>query len=170
MKHVRIFLAAIAGVLTIAASPYRDLADRPITSLSSERIADLKRGAGAGYALPAELNGYPGLRHVLDLAKGLSLSADQRRETQRLFDAMKAEAIPLGGALIDKERALDTLFRNGKADERAIFDVTAEAAAIEARLRATHLKYHLQMAVLLTPHQRSLYRRLRGYHSGHGGH
>ena len=166
----RIAAALLIGALTVAASPYRDMTGRAIKSLSPERIEALRSGGGAGYALPAELNGYPGPRHVLDLAGQLGLTDEQRRATARMFDAMRSEAVPLGEALIEKEAALDALFRDGRASEAALYALTAEAAAIEAKLRATHLKYHLQMASLLTPHQRALYGRLRGYgdHPRHG--
>src|SRR5690242_5790104 len=61
-------------------------------------------------ALSAQLNGYPGPSHVLELADKLELSADQRAKVQRLFDAMKAEAIPLGSRLIEQEADLDAQF------------------------------------------------------------
>jgi len=166
---LRIAAALLIGALTVGASPYRDMTVRQIKSLSPERIEALRNGAGIGYALSAELNGYPGPRHVLELAEALRLTAEQRTETQRLFDRMKAEAVFLGETLIEKEAALDALFRGGQATEAALFGLTAAAGTAEAKLRATHLKYHLQMAALLTPHQRSLYNRLRGY-GGEPGH
>lgn len=59
-----------------------------------------------GLALAAELNGYPGPSHVLELADELDLSSDQRGQVQRLFDSMKAEAVPLGSKLIEQESDL----------------------------------------------------------------
>ena len=38
-----------------------------------------------GLALAAELNGYPGPRHVLDLADQLGLTPEQQVEAQRLL-------------------------------------------------------------------------------------
>ena len=165
----RIAAALLIGALTVAASPYRDLTGRSIKSLSPERMEALRSGGGAGYALPAELNGYPGPRHVLELAAQLGLTDEQRRATAQMFESMRSEAVPLGEALIGKEAALDALFRDGRANEAALYALTAEAAAIEAKLRAAHLKYHLQMAALLSPHQRAIYGRLRGY-GGEPGH
>lgn len=49
-------------------SPYVEKLDSPVRGLSSEEVANLLNGKGAGYARTAELNGYPGLRHVLDLS------------------------------------------------------------------------------------------------------
>jgi hypothetical protein len=48
-------------------------------------------------ALAAELNGYPGPRHVLELGEQLGLTEQQRAGVQRLFDDMTAEVLPLGG-------------------------------------------------------------------------
>ena len=63
-----------------------------------------------GLALAAELNGYPGPMHVLELADSLHLSDQQRAKMQELFAAMKAEAIPLGERLIAQEADLDKQF------------------------------------------------------------
>jgi hypothetical protein len=63
-----------------------------------------------GLALAAELNGYPGPSHVLELAAKLELSADQRAKIKMLFDSMKAEAVPLGSRLIEQEADLDKQF------------------------------------------------------------
>ena len=54
---------------------------RPIKALSDDQVADLKNGRGMGLALAAELNGYPGPAHVLELADKLALSADQRTQS-----------------------------------------------------------------------------------------
>ncbi len=72
-------------------APYAGLEARPIKALSGEQIADLKAGRGMGLALPAELNGYPGPLHVLELADALALTADQRARTQALYDKMKQD-------------------------------------------------------------------------------
>ncbi len=60
-----------------------------------------------GLALPAELNGYPGPVHVLELSDQPGLSAEQKARIQNLFDSMKAEAVPLGAKLLEQEAALD---------------------------------------------------------------
>ena len=168
MKRILLVLA-LGGVAigTIAASPYTAFTDRPVKAMSPERIDALRTGKGAGYALAAELNGYPGPTHVIDLAGGLGLTADQKKAAQTLFDDMTAEAVPLGTALVEAETALESLFRSGRVTEALLMQKTAEIGALDARLRATHLKYHLAMKDALTRHQIALYDRLRGY-AGHG--
>jgi hypothetical protein len=76
--------------------PYAGLEQRAVKALSEQQIADLRAGRGMGLALPAELNGYPGPSHVLENADALGLSAEQRERTKGLFEAMKAEAVPVG--------------------------------------------------------------------------
>src|SRR5215216_3668738 len=93
-----------------AQTPYAGMQTRSIKALSDQQIADLQAGRGMGLALAAELNGYPGPSHVLELADKLELSADQRSHMQRLFDSMKAEAMPLGARLIEQEAELDKQF------------------------------------------------------------
>src|SRR6185437_3727183 len=138
---------------------------RPIKGLSEQQVADLKAGRGMGLALPAELNGYPGPAHVLELADQLELSSDQRARVQGLFDAMKAEAIPLGVQLLDQEAALDQQFANHSITLENLKAMTAKIGVTQAALRNAHLKYHLQTAQILTHDQMQRYAVLRGYGS-----
>jgi len=58
----------------LPASPYEGMQARPIKALSAEQIADLRAGRGMSLALAAELNGYPGPRHILELGEQLGLT------------------------------------------------------------------------------------------------
>jgi hypothetical protein len=60
-------LMMIGNAAAQSAGPYAGMQARPIKALSAEQIADLKAGRGMSLALAAELNGYPGPRHVLEL-------------------------------------------------------------------------------------------------------
>lgn len=146
-----------------AASPYTQLQSRPIKALSEAQVADLRAGRGMSLALPAELNGYPGPSHVLELAQQLELSAAQRDAHQRMFERMQAEARELGEQLIAAEERLEQLFAQRRASPQAVQQATAEAAALHGRLRAAHLLYHLQTVAVLSPAQVQRYERLRGY-------
>ncbi|MCX7274130.1 MAG: hypothetical protein NTV19_13305 [Burkholderiales bacterium] len=57
---------------------------RDIKSLSAQQMADLRAGTGMALALPAELNGYPGPSHALELADQLKLSPEQIAQYNRL--------------------------------------------------------------------------------------
>jgi hypothetical protein len=91
-------------------TPYAGLEQRIVKALSAEQMADLRAGRGMSLALAAELNGYPGPLHVLELADRLSLSDAQRARTQALFDEMKREAVQIGETLIEQETELDRQF------------------------------------------------------------
>src|SRR5262245_54959729 len=121
--------------------PYAGMQQRVVKALSEQQIADLQAGRGMGLALAAELNGYPGPMHVLELADALDLSGQQRAKMQELFAAMKAEAIPLGERLIAQEAELDKAFAGKTAASLAAS--TEAIGATHGALRQTHLKYHL---------------------------
>lgn len=73
------------------AQPYAGLQNRVVKALSEQQMADLRAGRGMGLALAAELNGYPGPLHVIELRRELALNDAQAARAQALFDAMKAE-------------------------------------------------------------------------------
>jgi hypothetical protein len=154
------------SLLTTAAfaqSPYAGMQTRPIKALSEQQVADLNAGRGMGLALPAELNGYPGPVHVLELADQLGLSADQKARIQSLFDSMKAEAVPLGAKLLEQEATLDRQFASRSVTPGSLKAATAAIGVTQGELRDVHLKYHLQTAQILSTDQMQHYSMLRGY-------
>ena len=144
-------------------APYAGFQQREVKALSDQQISDLRAGRGMGLALPGEMNGYPGPVHVLELADQLQLSAEQRQRVQKLFEAMKAEAIPVGEKLIQQESVLDREFAEQKISPDVLTQLTSQIGETQGQLRAVHLKYHLTTAELLTEHQRHRYAELRGY-------
>jgi hypothetical protein len=131
----------LASAAAFAQSPYAGMQTRPVKALSEQQVSDLRAGRGMGLALAAELNGYPGPMHVLELADRLDLSADQRAKVQQLFDSMKAEAIPVGSRLIEQEMELDRLFASRTITAERLKTMTASIAETQGALRDTHLKY-----------------------------
>jgi hypothetical protein len=95
-------------------SPYAEQLDSPVRGLSSEEVNNLLNGKGAGYARMAELNGYPGLRHVLDLSSHLNLSSQQEKEIQAAFNLMQSQAKRIGKTIVSKEQELSESFASGK--------------------------------------------------------
>jgi len=166
-------LALILAATPVAAdsahqhSPYAGEEARDIKALSPEEIADLNAGRGMGLALAAELNGYPGPRHVLDLASELQLTVGQKRRTGALFEAMRRETSALGAQVIEAERALDRLFADKQATPETVAAATEQAGAVGAKLRAAHLRYHLAMMDVLSAEQVAAYNHLRGYATHH---
>jgi Spy/CpxP family protein refolding chaperone len=151
-------------------SPYAPLAERPLKALSDEQIDEYLEGRGMGLALAAELNGYPGPMHVLELADTLALSEAQRREVEAIFGAMRSEAIALGGEIVDRERRLDELFAERRIDETALAEATEALGRLNGRLRGVHLAAHLATARVLSEEQVERYAEARGYGAGGGHH
>jgi Spy/CpxP family protein refolding chaperone len=148
-----------------ADSPYAGRYDpaAAIRALTPEEVAQIARGEGAGFALPAEVNGVPGPRHVLDLGHDLGLSHEQRARVQAIADEMRAAVVPAGQRYLDAERALEEAFRAGTLSEADLPGRVAEVARLEGELAAAHLLAHLKTARVLTPEQIAAYNRLRGY-------
>jgi Spy/CpxP family protein refolding chaperone len=146
-------------------SPYADRydPDAAIRSLTPGEIAQIERGAGAGFALPAELNGVPGPRHVLDLSHELGLSHQQRTRVQQIYDAMRAAVMPAGQRYLTAVHSLEEDFRAGTLTEESLPDRIAEVHRLEGELAAAHLVAHLQTAQVLTAEQSAVYQQLRGY-------
>lgn len=162
-----VFLLLVPQAVDAQQSPYAGLETRPIKALAPERVAALLAGEGAGYALAAELNGYPGPRHVLDLADSLALTDEQRVKVTEVFQEMQRTAQQLGRRLVAGEAALDSAFQSGTIGADGLERFVTELAQLEGQLRAAHLAAHLDVTAILTRHQVREYGRLRGY--GHGG-
>ena len=161
---VSMALALAPGVsLAQSQQPYAGFEARSIKALSEQQIADLRAGRGMGLALAAELNGYPGPMHVLELADSLDLSADQRARSRELIAAMKAEAVPLGEQLIAQEADLDKQFADKTMTPARLETSTNAIGMTTGALRRAHLKYHLSTLDVLTAAQAQRYAELRGY-------
>lgn len=158
-----------------AESPYAGQENRAIKALSPADVQSYLAGKGMGFAKAAELNGYPGPAHVLALGDALSLSAEQRKHTEALFETMESKAVALGRSLIEKERQLDLAFAEKSVTRDSLQQTLQEIALLQAQLRQAHLEAHLEQVSILTPAQISAYNTLRGYdksgkpstHTGH---
>lgn len=165
-------LLAAAGLLAAPAmaqtpSPYAGVEGREIKALSEAEVEGLLAGAGMGFAKAAELNRYPGPKHVLELADELRLTPEQRAATEESFERMQAKARELGARLVAAERDLDRAFADGAVDAGELRRRTAGIADLEGELRYVHLAAHLETRDLLDDGQVAHYAWLRGY--GHGG-
>jgi hypothetical protein len=162
-------MSLVLGIgLAAAQTPqaYQGMQQRPIKALSDQQVDDLKSGRGAGLALAAELNGFPGPLHLLELADQLALSPEQRASIAALFEAMNAEAVVLGERLIAQEAELDRLFAGRSVTPDSLRSATGAIGATQAELRHAHLKYHLSAAAMVSPEQTQRYLELRGYAEG----
>lgn len=145
------------------ASPYAGEQQRSIKALDARDVTALRQGQGMGFAKAAELNGYPGPMHALELAEPLQLSDEQRAATRRLTEEHKARARELGDAIVQAEAALDRLFADRQATPGRVDEATQRIGLLQARLRAEHLNTHLAQTALMSPTQAKRYAELRGY-------
>ena len=122
-----------------------------------------------GFAKAAELNRFPGPKHVLELLAELKLSPEQISQTQAIYEQMQGEAIRLGRQLVQKERLLDQKFATGQIDAKLLNSLVMEIGTLRAQIRNVHLAAHLKQKKVLSPHQVHEYDRMRGY-SGGGDH
>ena len=170
MKNLIFGVAASALAITAFAateSPYAGQENREIRALSQQEVEDYLNGKGLGYAKAAELNHYPGPSHVLEVAKELSLTEEQTKRTQAIFNVMKTQAITLGQQLVEKERALDRQFVNESIEPGSLEALLSDIGALQAKIRYVHLSAHLEQKALLSHHQIRLYDQLRGYGAAH---
>ena len=144
-------------------SPYAGEQKRAIKALSEGEIDGYVNGRGMGLARAAELNGYPGPMHVLELADELKLTREQRAKTQALQGTMR-EAARIGKLIVSQERKLDALFAGGKATEAGVSALVREIGRLQAENRLVHLRAHVKMKQILSAAQVARYDQLRGYH------
>jgi Spy/CpxP family protein refolding chaperone len=170
---LRLVAAAVISVIAsnvLAASPYAGEEGREIKALSAADVDAYLTGQGMGFAKAAELNGYAGPKHVLDLASELELTVEQRTRTQALFASMQTKAVALGRQLVAEERKLDRLFASTSITQDSLQESVARIGVLQADVRSAHLEAHLEQAKILTPEQRAHYLRLRGYHASGAHH
>ncbi len=148
-----------------APSPYAGQQTRAIKALSATQEQDLLQGKGMELAKAAELNGYPGPAHVLELAAALQLDGAQQQATETLMTRHKDKARALGAQIVEAERALDAAFASKAVDAARITQLTQAIGTLQAALRAEHLQTHLEQTALLNPQQIASYQKLRGYDS-----
>jgi Spy/CpxP family protein refolding chaperone len=176
-RHVASIPAFIALIALAApalaqqhSSPYAGQQTRDIKALSQAEIDDLLAGRGMGLAKPAELNGFPGPMHVLELSDRLGLTPEQAAATQAIMARMRTQAQRLGRDLVEAERHLDMRFAHSHIDPASLASATRQIGELQGELRAVHLAAHLEMKALLTPAQIASYVTARGYGAGDAPH
>lgn len=173
-----ILLLALLAVPTMVMSqtmqdcPHMTAAQHaPAASSTSSAVTDAQRaqylnGEGMGMAKPAEMNHYPGPRHVLDVEAKLELTPTQLEGTRALFDQMHGKATALGKEILAREDTLEAMFREQRADPAAVEKLVTEIATLQGQLRVAHLSTHIRERALLTPEQVKKYDAARNYVPG----
>jgi hypothetical protein len=172
---VTLFICTAVASAAEISSPYAGEETREIKALSRDEINGYLSGDGMSFAKAAELNHYPGPKHVLELADELQLSVEQRRRSQMIFDEMKAKAVSLGKQLVETEQLLDSRFAAANILDAELLQLVTEISVLHGKLRAVHLQAHLAERAVLSADQLRRYDALRGYqgpgtHGQHHGH
>lgn len=144
-------------------SSYAGEENRTVKALSDEDVQKYLDGEGMGLAKAAELNGFPGPKHILENKAQLNLSAEQESKVRDSFQKMKLEASNLGKKIVEQEKQLDKLFSDNQINEEILNGKTREISALQGDLRRVHLQAHLEMKELLSPEQIESYKKARGY-------
>src|SRR5260221_11508921 len=103
-----------------------------------------------GLARPAELNGYPGPAHVLEMAEQIGLTAEQKVRTQSLFDSMQSNAAAAGRGLVEEERALDRFFATRAVAPGKLSAGLEKIAAVQGKVGGGQLEVHRGQAAMRT--------------------
>ena len=167
-----VLVCSVGSVSAASPSAYMGEESRDVKSLAPQEISDYLSGKGMGFAKAAELNGYPGPAHVLELAAELGLTREQKLQSEALFTRMHVRAIALGQEIVSEERALDRLFASHTVTSENLGERMERIGRLQGEVREVHLAAHIEQTALLTPAQIEQYRRLRGYHTAgeHGMH
>jgi hypothetical protein len=162
---VVLVVAALVSTGTAQAqtSPYAGQEKREIKALSAQEVDDLLNARGMALAKAAELNGYPGPLHGIELADKLGLSVDQLHAVKDLKAREEAEAKPVGAEIVAVERELDQAFARHTIDRAKLRALTGKLGELQGRLRAIHLAAHLDTVALFSAQQIVGYNELRGY-------
>jgi len=144
-------------------SDYTDEVDRVIKSLSANDIKDLTLGNGMGLAKAAELNGYPGPKHVLEMQEELLLEKEQLTSIKLIFEEMKSQARSQGKIFISLEKSLNDHFSNATITNDTLESTLKNISEAKNNLRYIHLSAHIKTTEILSKNQIKKYNQLRGY-------
>jgi hypothetical protein len=146
-------------------SPYQPQAQSELLGLNDSEIAELRAGTGMGLARAAELNSYPGPRHVLDAVEAgrFPASPDQVQQVRLIFDGMKGDAQRVGAEILREEESLEAAFRASTITDDDLRLRVTRIAKLQGELRAIHLRAHVATRAILSAAQLARYNELRGY-------
>jgi Spy/CpxP family protein refolding chaperone len=163
---VGVFVMACAAA-QMSQSGYVGEEKREIKALSVADVEGYLKGEGMGLAKAAELNGYPGPKHVLEMGDHLKLTAEQKLSIEKIRSEMSADAIRLGAAIVERERELDSLFAKGEITSEKLQSLVTAIARLQGELRTAHLRAHLALKPVLSADQTKMYNQMRGYGADH---
>lgn len=133
-----------------------------IRSLPGRDIVALAGGEGGGLAKIADLNGYPGPRHVLDMDAHLNLTTRQREQLRQVMSTMEADAKEVATRYLSALAQLEEDTRQGSLSGDQFLKRYRAVEALRTELGAVHLITHFKTKDLLTPAQVATYYKPQG--------
>jgi Spy/CpxP family protein refolding chaperone len=121
----------------------------------------LLAGSETGQVRPADANGFPGPRRLLELEKDLTLTPGQKKSLLTLAEETQKRAAELGKRIVRVEEEQYDAFRTGLVSEQSVREDAEQIGRLRGKLRGIHLVAHLKAKKLLTADQRALYRKLK---------
>ena len=121
-----------------------------LSALSKEDLKGLRRGHGTPFgdmAKAAELNGFPGPRHVLDLKRN-GLTSKQVSEIEEIYRKMNLLYIKVGAELVAKA-FMDREFKEKRVNSKSLKKMIQSSAVKYSELRYIQLVAHLETAKIL---------------------
>ncbi|MBI3006178.1 MAG: hypothetical protein HYY49_12300 [Ignavibacteriales bacterium] len=152
---MKTFFAFFFGIMSISFA-------QPVNPSDREGLLN---GEGMGLASLAEMNGYPGPKHVLELKDQLGLTQDQVLKTETIMKGVEVSAKLAGADIVRLEEELHKLFENGKITEKTLRARVERIGSLRGRLRFIHMQAHLKMKSILSENQIQMYSELRGHAS-----
>jgi Spy/CpxP family protein refolding chaperone len=122
----------------------------------------LLKGLGMGLATIADVNNYPGPKHVISLKTELGLTRDQLKKTEALDKVVSSSAVAKGEEIVQAEEELYALFEAGTVSEKVLRSKLEQIGKLRSDLRFIHLQAHLRMKQILSPDQIKQYSEIRG--------
>ena len=134
-----------------------------VSSLTADEVRELRNGEGMGLARAAELNHFPGPKHLLELVSELDLDQAQVERIEAIHQRMKGQAVAKGEEILEAESRLANLFASGQPSVTKLRRMTQQLGIMRGQLQAIHLLAHIESAGVLADEQIEDYDRLRGY-------
>lgn len=162
--RLTIFMTALIPLLATAQPHHGEGELHPVADLrhlEQGQLQGLLSGAGMGQAKAAELNGYPGPKHAIELSRELALTPAQVDQLRDLKTETIARAMALGRQVVEEEKLLQQVFAAGRIDTGKLDQVVTRISMLRGQVRFIHLSAHLRAAELMTAQQVEKYQALR---------
>jgi Spy/CpxP family protein refolding chaperone len=168
--QIRILVAALLVPLFVMAAQASDSqvdksatvdAKQSIKPISEYNLPGVGKGEGAGSGEAAELNGYPGPAHVIQMAANLGLDDRQIGAVKAIHEEMLQAVRAIAGEVKERQHELDALFESGTVTVAALEKATSAVSEAQGRLHFVHFRAHLKTREVLTPSQISTFKQIQ---------